>query len=120
MLPWRLPVWSLSTPGGVRVCARTLFWHLAPLFPLCLVGRLNVCFRQLGMGAPSLSCGPKLLCFALLVRECRVVPRVLSAEGSGGVEKGMRPQQLCVALLAFPSPSLSHCLLPASETPLPE
>lgn len=66
MLPWRLPVQSLSTPGGVRVCARTLFWHLAPLFPLCLVGRLNVCFRQLGMGASSLSRGPKLLCFALL------------------------------------------------------
>lgn len=74
----------------VCVCARTLCWPLAPV-PVCLVGRLNV-FSLVGNGSSQ-----PFLWTKAAVRECRVVPRVPSAEGSGGVEPGMRQKQLCMA-----------------------
>lgn len=67
-LPLSLP---LSEPGEdhERVPAHAVCWPLAPatLFPVCLVGRLNVCFLQLALGAPSLSSGPQLLCLFVRV-----------------------------------------------------
>ena len=63
-----------SRPWGVHVCACVCVcvcvcapgWPLTPacLFPVCLLGRLNVCFLQLGMGVPAFPCGPKLFCLA--------------------------------------------------------
>ena len=48
----------------VCVCVCAPGWPLtpAPLFPACLLGRLNVYFLQLGMGVPAFPCGLKLFC----------------------------------------------------------
>jgi hypothetical protein len=84
----------------------------SPSYPVpCMVGRLDVCFHQVGVGvgAPSPFLWPKALLPCFSESGCGVVAGRPSAIRHRGVERGRRQRQLCVASLACPCPSLPLC-----------
>lgn len=90
MLPRKL---RLCTPGGARVCLsarlcvhRILALALGTLLPVRLVGRLDVCFLRLGMGALSPLLWTKAAVFLSPVRGGP--PGHLLSEGTGKWREG--------------------------------
>nr|XP_060501275.1 photoreceptor disk component PRCD isoform X2 [Panthera onca] len=94
--------------GGPRVCARArCMLAPRPSHPVPCVpgGQTQRLFSPVGLGSPQ-----PLLWTTAALPVCPSVgwsPGSLLAAGAGGLETGMGQRQPCVALLAFPSPSLA-------------
>lgn len=96
-MPRRLPLSCPCARLGINTGGCALALALAPR-PLCAGGRLSVCSPAgNGSSQPFLWTKVALLCLS----ESVGWPRVLSAGGSGGLGRGMRP--LC-GFACFPSP----------------